>query len=380
MFPPRYHGTAFTVLYSNEPVLKNPIKVHLITSLDSFELISADWRTSIQKFQPGDIDRVDNKKTAVVLAMKPGSKLTTVTLTTKPEPSDDLAAALTVVLAIPRPEIRFLALSQILPTFRFTERSQSMKLHKSIMDATTNFLLFFSGSKGSSATNGPFVDVFTCLYRVRYRNSKVVAPEPSVPDTVQAIKRHLVLLWCSAITKCAQPAETPIAKLFSSRVALNAAQTVAKAGESLGINCDELLQTTGGYAEQGSPDGVELAVGKIEMIVQEAINTEIAAIEPPDIGHIRLMLNIVIMVFAGVIVGMYQPDIDDLAERTVAFTSAIVTGTGIDQTKRDLIQIQALFLKNMLGFLDGLRFEDPFQYIFCLWDLPQPELGPINFE
>jgi hypothetical protein len=379
MFPPRYHGTAFTVLYSNEPFLKTPIKAHLITSLDSFELISADWRTSIQKFQPGDIDRVENKKTSVLLAMKPGSKVTTVTLTTKPAPSDGLAAALTVVLAIPRPEVRFLALGQILPSFNFADKSQSTELQKSITEATTNLVLLFSTSKGSPATNGPFVDVFTCLYRIRYTNAKVPGPEPSVPDTVLAIKRHVVALWCAAIGRCAQPVETPVAKVFFARLALNAAQTVAKAGESLGIDCDELLQATGSFAEQGAAEGVEAAAKKIGVEVEAAIDAEIEAIGAPDPGHVRFLLNLATMLLAGVIVGVYHPDVYDLAEKVVAFTKATVAKAGIEQAKRDLAQSQALYLRNMLGFLDGVRFEEPFQYVFCIWNLAVPELGQVDF-
>jgi hypothetical protein len=126
--------------------------------------------------------------------VKPGSTLTTVPLTTKPDPSDRLAAALTVVLAIPRPEIRFLGLSQLLPTFNFPERRHSVALHKAIMDATTNLIVLFSSSKSSPATNGPFVDLFTCLYRMRSVNSRILPPEPSVANTVLAIKPQIVLV------------------------------------------------------------------------------------------------------------------------------------------------------------------------------------------
>jgi hypothetical protein len=380
MFHPRYHGTAFTVLYSNEPVQKTPIKAHLVTSLDSFELISADWRTSFEKFPPGDIERVENKKTAVVLTMHPGSKLMAVTLTTKPLSSDKLAAALTVVPKITPPEISFPGFTEILPTFNFSEPSQSPFLRKAMMNATADLILFFSNTESSTSPNVPLIDAITCLYRVRYSNSKVGPFEASVSDTILSIKRHIVILWCSGIAKCAQPSETALAKVFFARLAFNATQTVKKGAESLSMKCHKLLETTGNYAEKGSPEGVEAAAMEIGQTAEAAANAELSAIGSPDKGYVRLMLNIVTILLSGVIVGTYQSDIDNMAEKTVGFTRAAITKTGFDQAKKELIEVQSLFLKNMLGFLDGLRFEAPFQYIFCVWDLPLPELGEIEFE
>jgi hypothetical protein len=352
----------------------------VITSLDSCELISADWTASIQKFQPSDIERVENRKTAVVLAMKPGTKLMTVTLSTKPDPSDALAAALTQTLSIPKSEIRFLALPGVLPSFKFPERSLSMGLHKAIMEHSTQLLQSFCVTKGQITINGPFVDVFTCLYRMRFRNSSAQPIDKSVRDVSLDIRRHLVVAWCTAIIRCTQPADTPIARVFFARLALNAGTTVAKAANLLSILCDDLLQAVGNYADQGAIDGVADAAHRIMTETQDAVQADLARLAPCGAGHLQLMKNIAVMMLSGIIVGMYSVDIDLLAEKVVNFTKATIADTGVQQAAKELAEMQVTFLNDMLGLLDGQRYDEPFQFIFSIWELPSPELGKFEMD
>jgi hypothetical protein len=187
LLPRRFHGTTFNVLYSNEPIQKTAIKAHVITSLDALEIIAADWKSSIGKFQRSDIDRLENRKTSVFLSMKPGCKVTSIVLTTKPDPSDNLNAALTQTLANSKPEIPFLALVQILPTFHLPERADDFTLHRSIMESSTQLLQSFGVSRGVS---GPFVDAFTCVYRMRFRNLAAQSLAECARDTASLIRRH----------------------------------------------------------------------------------------------------------------------------------------------------------------------------------------------
>jgi hypothetical protein len=168
----------------------------------------------------------------------------------------------------------------------------------------------------------------------------------------------------------------PVPKLFFARLELNAAQTVVKAGELLGLNFDGLLQAPGSFADQGTADGVEAAAREIEIAAIQAIGDEIAAIGTADPGHVRLMLNIAVVLLAGVVAGVYQPDVRELAEKAVAFTRAAVANTAGEQAKRDLLQIHTAFLRSMLAFLDGNLFEESFQYIFCLWDIEWTTFPP----
>lgn len=369
MFPRRFHGTTFNVLYSNEPSQKTPIKAHVITSLDAFEIISADWKTSIGKFQRGDIDRLESRKTSVVMGMKPGCKVTSIVLTTKPDPSDNLNAALTQTLASSKPEIPFLALAHILPTFRFPERADDFTLHKSIMEAATQILQSFGVSRG---VNGPFVDAFTCVYRMRFRNAAAQSHAECVRDTTNLIRRHFSAVWARAAARATQPAESPAGRLYFARLAHHISQMIARIS---GLPCDDLVQAAAKYADTGRSDGVSEAAARVEAAIGEL---EMEA--PCDRGHVVLALNFALLTLAGVVVAMYPADIDRVSQKIVDFTAAACEGTVGEDKKAALVQVQVAYLRDMLGLLDGRRYDDVFQWPFALWVLQAPDLGPLQLE
>jgi hypothetical protein len=381
MFPPRFHGTVFTVLYSNESHSKTPTKAHLITSSENFELISSDWSTSFQKFEPADISSIDNKKTSVVLTMKPGSKVTTITLTTKPFPSDSLAAALTVIFQIPRPELKFCALSEILPTFNFKELLQSMAIHKNLMEASSALIYLFKEETTSNTPepHAPLVDALTCLFRMRYRNSTVVPAAQSVPATVLSVQRYLITLWCKAIGNCVNVTEDVAENTFHLQIAVNATATVSKICAKIGIQCEQLAEAVDHFAESGTPEGVAAAALELENTVKREMEQEINGLNSCDPGRVRLMQHEVATLLAAVLIGLYNVDIDEFVVKIIATAKAAVQKDDTEERK-SLAIAHENFVLDMLGYLDGLRYEEMFQFVFCLAGPAPSEVGRMQFE
>jgi hypothetical protein len=355
--PSRWYGTTFNVLYSNEPTQKVPIKAHLITSRDGFELISSDWKTSIQKFSPSDVDRIEPKKTIAVLTMKPGQKMTSISLNTKPDPCDSIVAALTPVpaLSASKVDLRYLAPRLVLPHFKAPDRIGP--LHSAIVDQTTQLLQLFG-----AVANAAFSDVFACLLRMRQPNDQIAQADRAVASTVCDLKRWLIVTWCSAIVRCLQPAESPTQEHFFIKLAHFCAETVAKACRGVQISSDDLSQAVGHF-----PDGVDAAVQRITREAQEALDREAARVLPFDKSGLKVVYNVALEALAGAVVGMYPSDCDALAAKAVDFTAAVATKDRMEDTRKDLSQVQTAFLKATLCLLDGRRYEEPFQWIYCLW-------------
>jgi hypothetical protein len=387
MFSARYHGTAFSVLYSNEPHHKTPVRAHVITSSSAFELISADWTTPIQKFEPADIASIDNKKTSVVLTMSPGSKITSVTLSTKPFPSDALANALTVTRQAPGVDtIPFRALAEILPTFALKTTPERMAIHKGLMDASSELIQLFSGSTEVPPMHGPLVDALTCLYRMRYRSSEQNPADKSVADTALMVKRRVIVLWCDAIARCARPSENDVENAFHERLCAAAAHLAANVGHAIGVDCNALVQAAVALAEAGQPGTfeakaapLEAAARAVQADVGAAFEADLAAGKPCGAGHVRWALDIVVALLAAVTVKFYPADIAEHAERLLAYTGAAFKKSE-EKARKALLVGHDDFLKDLLGFLDGLRFEEKFQFIFCIWGIPAPELGVAEFD
>jgi hypothetical protein len=355
--PSRWYGTTFNVLYSNEPLLKTPIKAHLITSRDGFELISSDWKTSIQKFSPADVERIEPKKTIAVLTMKPGQKMTTISLNTKPDPCDSIVAALTPGAASSpaKPDLKYLAPRLILPHFKASERIG--QLQAAIVDQTSQLLQLFG-----AAANAPFSDVFACLLRMRQPNDQVSQADRAVASTICDLKRWLIVTWCAGIVRCLQPAESPTQEHFFIKLAHFSAETIAKACRGVQISSDDLIQAVGHF-----PDGVEAAVQRISREAQDAIDREAARVVPFDKPGLKLVYNMALEALAGAVVGMYASDCEALSSKVVDYTAAVATKERTEDARGDLIQMQTAFLKATLCLLDGRRYEEPFQWIYCVW-------------
>jgi hypothetical protein len=374
MFPARYHGTTFDVTYLSDPAQKVPTRAHLITSRDSFELISLDWKTPILTCPAAELASVESKKNSAILTFKPNSKLTQFSLSTKPEPLEPLVAALTQIFALPRTEPRFLALRTILPSFKFAEEAQTKAAQKGIREQTAQFMQAFCSSAGSIAVNGAFVDVFSCVFRMRYRNESVQPVDASVKALGQDVRRHLISLWCSGILKCLKPTDSANAKLFYSRLATNAVQTVGKAASRVGISCDDLVKAMVAFAEPSGKEAIEAAAKRIAKEANEASERELARKAPFDLGQLPLLLNLAVIVLAGIAGGMYAVDVDALAEKVVDFTQAVLAGGRAEEKKRALLQEQNIFLRDFVSRLDGQRYDEPFQFIFCIWGLRSRDL------
>jgi hypothetical protein len=311
--------------------------------------------------------------------MKPGSKLTTVTLTTKPDSADSLLAALTAILSVPKSEIRFLALTSILPTFTTLDRAESIRIHKGMMEITTQLHHQFAVKKTPGTLSGPFVDVFTCLYRMRYRNSINQAIEKTIADIGVEIRRHLIVIWCEGIIRCAEAA-TSDTQVFFSRLVAYAANTVARTAESLSVVYEYLFSAVEGIGDPATRPKVQAAPGRIAKMVQAATDIETSQTPPCDMGHLRWLKNIVLIMMAGIIVGMFQADTDELAGKVITFTKSTIEQNSVEQAKYELQQKVGVFLTDMLGMLDGRRYEQPFQFVFCLSGLPTPQLGPFLMD
>jgi hypothetical protein len=369
MFPPRYHGTIFNVLYQGEPAQKTQVKAHVITSLDSCEILSADWKTTLTKFQPSDIERVENKKNIAVLTMKPTSKFSTISLTTKPDPCDKLVTALTQILSLPTPEVKSHAMTEIIPTFRLSDKALESALYKTMVDQSSQLLQLFSTPKSASNSSGSFVDIFSCVFRLRFSNDSR-PNDRNVSDVSAEIRRTILIHWCSSLTKCLQPADTNSAKTFYARVALNCLNTISKLSGPLGITVDDLTHAVNQFSSNGETDGIEPATLRISMLAQTELNNSWGKIPPADLGNYQVLLNIACLILSGITIGMYQSDVQGMGDRIADFTKRVVDKERhLESAKKELLISQTKFLRDMLCLLDGKRYDEPFQHIFCLWSL-----------
>jgi hypothetical protein len=365
-FDPHYFGTVFNVFYSNDPQAKLTVKTHVITSSEYFELISADWRSSIARFHASNVERVESKKMVVTVSFR--DRTPAISLNTKPEPCDSLVKALTAITELPKTEAKLVCLSTVLPTFRFEDKAKTQRLYRLLSDQTVELIQTFRQSSEAVAVCLPLVDIFACLFRFRYSNEVVQRGDDVVRALAADVRRHLVIGWAYSVIHCSQPLETPTAQLYFSRIALHSGRTIERGAKALNIQSDELIALLVAYDESKNPDPrIEAVALAIAQQGQDGIDAGLAATPALDLPNFRLLLNITVIALAAAISGLYLVDLENFAGRVLEYTKAIVQKQNVDHARRTILRVQQAFLRDMLYFLDGQRYDEPFQYVFCTW-------------
>ena len=375
MFSPRYYGTTFNVYYgATEQQLANSERYHLIISRDHFDIITPDWKQVYLSIDVRDLDQITIKKTMITLPLKSQEKGAAVFLDTKPDNPEKLRDALMIQVSIPSQETKFLALQSILPTFSFSDNLISMNFHDSIIDKCKELLsAFHAPTTTQNQVPGSFADIFTCAYRLRYDNGAAQNIEKTTKEFTIDIYRYLLKEWCIQIVNAANTSTKTKSPIYYSRLIPNMVETISIAAGKLAISWEDLRKATLQFSENGDISGIAPAAEAVGNAVKDGMSQGFLEVPPQDKQNLMTLLNVVIIALSGLIVGMYNQDLDVLAAKTVDFTKAIFMHAPSDEAKTKLNQQRQAFLTELLRFLDGERFDPNFQFVYCTWNLRNDE-------
>lgn len=369
MFPQNYHGTIFNVSYNiPENGNKDFINCHLITSLKSFDLIKSDWKSVIMTVDIDSIANITTKGNLVIMDMINNYKFPQIII--DGSTSKKLPDALKKVLSIPKQEIRFLALSLVLPTFNFPDRSGSITLHKNLMELSKEILNIFKPSEiyttFKTSVSGSFVDLLSCGFRIRYSNTDSGINKVSCFSL--DVEKRILYLWTKTLIKIME-SKINYKDLFYARITENIIDTILMISNRLSINSEDLSMARNKFTECGEFKSVLSSSKKIIKNINELDEKTLQSDPPFSMDYLELIMNIIVVGLSGIIVGVYQSDLDDLAEKTVNFTRELFVNKGnIQKLKQELEKSSKSYLTEMLRYLDGQRYESDFQFVYCTWE------------
>jgi hypothetical protein len=303
----------------------------------------------------------------VIVNFRPGATFPSITLGTKPEPSDSLGEALTPISNAPKAELRFLAVQSVLPTFRFADKSAVATLHRLACEQVIFLVQTLQATAPVFSVYAALTDVFECTYRMRWVNEVGGQADRCVRALGVDVLRHLIIAWCYCLIHAVQPVDTPLARVYFSRLALHCGRTIVKAVAPVGIPANDLVPLLESYVADGPADGIEAVALRIAKAAQNAMDRGLIDNPACDLRNLRTLLNCSVVTLAAVVAGMYPIDIESFGARVVDYATAVVTSDKVDTAKKRLVRAQQIFLQNLLYFLDGLRYEEGFQYVFCTW-------------
>jgi hypothetical protein len=213
----------------------------------------------------------------------------------------------------------------------------------------------------------PLVDIFECLYRFRFTNDAGQQIDEAVSHCSMDVVRYVIVSWGAAVVECSKPQDTPVKKAYFGRLAVACGRTMDRAAKSLGWECEDLV-TALGELEKGKTVGgiADLAQRAVERAKQE-LDTGLTEVPAVDSWNWKLFLNSTVAVLSATLVGMFEAEIERFVLKAVEYAKGVVMRTGKEDGRIKLLKSQRRFLKDLLYFLDAARYDDIFQYVYCVW-------------
>lgn len=374
MLNPKYRGSTFDIVYSdNENIFKGKesYHCHLMTDTSFFNLVSDNWKTILRRVPCIDIDRVEIKKSCVMVQMKPTYNQPVLFLNSViPEKTRELLDALNVVQSVPSHETRYLSLPVVLPTFKI-DKNCIMKLHTTVVTQCASIL---TTVKSPTKQSGALVDIFECLYRMRFPDSLSMNSSHNVPGLMADIYRHMLIYYSSAIIRCMNciPRQPQLGGYFVN-IATQAASTVSTVATCIGISFMDLSQAIANLQNYGPLEAVIQACDRIAEEAKRGYDNSLFHAAPFDMNNLEYVMNTIIMAIAGFACGMYQEDVDDLASKTVDYTRNVVLHQNASAPIDDFHKSRKSYAIEMLRLYDGRPFDPQYHHVYVVFNLEDIE-------
>jgi hypothetical protein len=343
------------VNYWTDPNQKTPSGAHLVTTREYFDLVSLDWKSQIARIQCSEVEQLEPKGASIVLSLRPSARYSTLILTTpsqrnpRGEPNSNLINALTAIQSVPSPEPHYRTENTtVLTSFGFSAPSQTTALKRAATEQTTQILTSIGASHPLPLTQ--LVDLFICVYRMRFRNEAAQAIDNSADACGVDLRRHILVVWCSAVPKCLKQHD------FYRSVLSSVTVMISTLANRLGIRADDIIQAP------------QAAAARIQRDAAEATDRGLGQVPPYDPQNLKFVLDLAAAVISGVAAGLWAADVEQLVGRIVEFTEAVIAEARVDDAKKEVVAAEGVFLRQLATLLDGRRWDEVYQFVFCVWD------------
>ncbi|KAH0788170.1 hypothetical protein GPJ56_008001 [Histomonas meleagridis] len=241
------------------------------------------------------------------------------------------------------------------------------------MDLSKELLTIFKPAEVyksfTTSVNGALVDLLSCGYRMRYGDGeRGIGKAQSFSIEIQ---HHIIRMWLKSLIRASESTDSKTNDLFYSRLSGSILDTISLLSNRISLSCDDL------FTGNENDSNLNTLISSSKKVIEELDKMDeedFEADSPYNTEYLGLLMDIIVVGISGIVVGMYQIDIDDLAEKVVNFVKALVTNSKeTSALKISMEKSCKSYLTEMLRYLDGHRFESDFQFVYCTWDVMKSE-------
>jgi len=359
-FASQFCGSVFHIsLHRGESRSKDPAKCHIVMSKDLISIISPDWKTSLFQISPAAFISVTKKENDVILKFKHEQKATSVLIeTNKP---DKIINALTVETTKPTQQPACLAVNKLLPTYQ-NLKSNLQQLNDAITGLSQQLLALFTSQK---TYVHHFADMLHSLYRLRFDESSSVRIQENIEVLSLELKRQLLVMWCSAISKASRFQIEPNAFEYFIRIIVNSSSDMATIAESIGANFTDLFTSVAHMSETGDAGSILPSLEHVKAESMTILNQSRSRVPVAYPQLYTLILNASLVALSGQIVQLFQIDIERLSTLAIDFARAAINRQINNESFEEMKKGIEIMANEMLRLLDAKRYDPEFHYVYC---------------
>lgn len=373
VFPPQYYGSMFHVtVHKAEGKTKDGQKAHIYTSKDNLIIVSSDWKTNIATIPPTAIVDVEAKGDADVL------------IKTKVESKQVYyyieAIKNSKILAAIKPEtekttktVVYKSETTVVPTY-----NDMINMQTFIDLSTKNANQFFSPFPNKTIPSS-FIDLYICMYRLRFNNVNGVNTEKCFPITLTAFRRELLFNWYIALIRACKFKVEPNAFEYFVRIIINTSADIAQISESLQMPCTELLSSIAEMSENGSAESIISVAEQSRSRVSMQIEQSYKEMPAPAQALSDLIMKVALVGFCGIQVNIFSVDLERLTTTAIDYTMACHSKNCNEDNIKSLKKSLDLFTNELLRFMDAKRYDPEFHFVFIAFTIVE-EIKRMKFD
>ena len=379
--PVRYWGSLFRVKYAlQEKVTKDMKPGNLITNRDTFLIFSQDWQEPIATVTTGSVQHVekDHDHKEIFFTYKvSGKPLQYLHVASADDKLDKLHKAITVETSKSAAIPPYASLPQLIPTFNFPMESTIQDFYNSMTNIQTRFYAPFECAKAAQMS---FVDILTCIYRLRYDNEPAQDFETNADSLIVEIRRQFFYEWCNALLKAAQfdPREKNGYE-YALRLVIGIATDIHVSSDSLEANSTDLFISIGQFADRGDGTNITSAVSELKKTFKQMFLDGYKDSPPVNDYYVLLLTRVLLILFCGNMLQIYPIDIERFTLRTVDFAVALYTMNLPEEHFKTLRKTVDSFTNELLRFMDTRRYDPSFKYVFIASTINE-EIKKMKYE
>ena len=371
VFPPDSYGSVFHVIFHRgDSKTKEGIKGHVIITKDSASILSQDWKSTLATIPVTQVHSNEQKGEDVYLHTRLENRQTSFIF--ECHKADKLVKALTPVPEKQKKDVEYLSAKAIMPTF------QDIKFNQ-ILEAAAQFTKKFFTPFGSKQLPPNVADMIVCMYRARFPNSMSGNLQRNIDLLLTSLRREFLQDWCIALVRSCKFKVEPNAFEYFVRIIVNSASDIAIVAEGLQTNCTDLLTSIAQMSETGDAAPIVTAAEQIRAHIAVAVEQAYKDAPPQNVAFSDLMMKITLVLFCGIMVQIFQADIDKLSKRAVEFCYAVSHNKPTDDPLKFLKKALDSFANELLRFMDAKRYDAEFHYVFVAFTIVE-DIRRMKFD